>query len=180
MGKFHHSKKSYSAEKRRGSSKPKYDILSSGRKKLPDDFVYTQHHKSIWNSFCNFFDKRLAEEDLADILDEDEITRIKTAPTIPPLLEFEPANPGDIEAEEAKRARSIEAKTEKKWERRARAAIPKSASSPVDDPEPIAPVKGPDKSPPVKGPEPKPAQKDESTDSSWNSKKQKLLEQGEM
>ena len=72
MGKFHHSKKAQSAEKGRGSSKTKYDKLSSGRKKLPEDFVYTQHHKGIWNSFCNFFDERLAEEDLAEILDEDE------------------------------------------------------------------------------------------------------------
>jgi hypothetical protein len=95
MGKFHHSKKAQSAEKGRGSSRSKYDKLSSGRKKLPEDFVYTQHHKSIWNSFCNFFDERLAAEDLAEILDEDEIIRIKTAP----------ANAGDVETEDAKRAR---------------------------------------------------------------------------
>ena len=48
MGKFHHSKKAQSADKGRGSSKTKYDKLSSGRKKLPEDFVYTQHHKGIW------------------------------------------------------------------------------------------------------------------------------------
>jgi hypothetical protein len=71
--------------------------LKSGRKKLPEDFVYTQYHKSIWNSFCNFFDERLAEEDLSEMLDEDEITRIKTPPPYPPLFEFEPANPGDVE-----------------------------------------------------------------------------------
>ena len=106
MGKFHHSKKGHSAERGKSLSKQKYDGLKSGRKKLPDDFVYTQHHKSIWNSFCNFFDERLVEEDLAEILDEDEITRIKkTAPTIPPLIEFAPVNPGDIETEDAKRAR---------------------------------------------------------------------------
>jgi len=106
MGKYHNSKKSNAAERsNRGSSKPKYDVLNSGRRKLPEDFVYTQHHKSIWNAFCNFFDERLAEEDLSEILDEDEITRIKTPPTFPPLFEFEPANPGDVETEEAKAAR---------------------------------------------------------------------------
>ena len=106
MGKFHHSKKAHSAERGKGSSKPKYDILNSGRKKLPEDFVYTQYHKSIWNSFCNFFDERLADEDLGDILDENEVTRIKTIPTIPPMLPFEPLNPGDVETEEAKRSRA--------------------------------------------------------------------------
>ena len=80
--------------------------MKSGRKKLPDDFVYTQHHKSIWNSFCNFFDERLAEEDLGEILDEDEVKRIKTAPTIPPMLLFEPANLGDVETKEEQRARA--------------------------------------------------------------------------
>ena len=105
MGKFHNSKKAQSAEKGRGSSRTKYDKLSSGRKKLPEDFVYTQHHKSIWNSFCNFFDERLAAEDLSEILDEDEIIRIKTAPVIPPLIEFAPAVAGDVETEDAKRAR---------------------------------------------------------------------------
>jgi len=106
MGKFHHSKKAHSAERGRSSSKQKFDVLKSGRKKLPEDFVYTQYHKSIWNSFCNFFDERLAEEDLGEILDEDEVTRIKTAPTIPAMLQFEPANPGDVESEEAKRSRA--------------------------------------------------------------------------
>jgi len=66
MGKFHHAKKAREAERsNRTSSKTKYDALKSGRKKLPEDFVYTQYHKSIWNSFCNFFDERLAEEDLS-------------------------------------------------------------------------------------------------------------------
>ena len=106
MGKFHHTKKAREAERSsRSSSKTKYDALKSGRKKLPEDFVYTQYHKSIWNSFCNFFDERLAEEDLSEILDEDEIIRIKTPPPYPPLFEFEPANPGDVETEEAKSAR---------------------------------------------------------------------------
>ena len=50
-------------------------------------------------------DERFAEEDLSKILDEDEITRIKTPPTIPPLLEFTPENVGDVESEDAKRAR---------------------------------------------------------------------------
>ena len=68
--------------------------------------MYTQYHKSIWNSFCNFFDERLADEDPGDILDENEVTRIKTVPTIPPMLPFEPANPGDVETEEAKRSRA--------------------------------------------------------------------------
>jgi hypothetical protein len=95
MGKFHHSEKAHQAERERSSSKQNFDVFKTGRKKLPEDFVYTQHHKSIWNSFCNFFD---AEEDLAKILDEDEVSKIKTAPTIPAMLQFEPANPGDVES----------------------------------------------------------------------------------
>ena len=106
MGKFHHSKKAHSADRGKNSSKQKYDVLKSGRKKLPDDFVYTQYHKSIWNSFCNFFDERLAEEDLGEILDEEEVKRIKTAPTIPPMLQFEPANIGDVETKEEQRSRA--------------------------------------------------------------------------
>ena len=44
--KYHHSKKSHGAEKGRSSSKPKYNLTSSGgRKKLPEDFLYTQNHK---------------------------------------------------------------------------------------------------------------------------------------
>jgi hypothetical protein len=38
-------------------------------------------------------------------LDEDEVTRIKTAPVIPPMLQFEPQTPGEEESEESKRAR---------------------------------------------------------------------------
>ena len=90
----------------RDSSKPKFDLTRSGRKKLPEDFLYTQDHKSIWNSFCNFLDERFAEEDLSEILGEDEVTRIKTAPTIPPMLQFEPQAPGDVESDEAKRTRA--------------------------------------------------------------------------
>jgi hypothetical protein len=44
--------------------------------------------------------------DLGEILDEDEVKRIKTAPIIPPMLQFEPQIPGEIESEEAKRART--------------------------------------------------------------------------
>ena len=73
---------------------------------MPEDFLYTQNHKNIWNNFCNFLDERFAEEDLSNTLDEEEITRIKTPPQIPPLLLFEPANPGDVESDEAKRARA--------------------------------------------------------------------------
>ena len=77
-------------------------LTQSGRKKLPDeDFFYTQNHKSIWKFFSNFLDERFAEEDLSEIL-----TRIKTAPTIPPMLQFEPQTPGEVESEEAKRART--------------------------------------------------------------------------
>jgi hypothetical protein len=39
-------------------------------------------------------------------LDEDEVTRMKTAPTIPPMLQFEPQTLGEVESEEAKRART--------------------------------------------------------------------------
>ena len=35
-----------------------------------------------------------------------EVTRIETAPTISPLLQFEPQLPGEVESEEAKRARA--------------------------------------------------------------------------
>ena len=68
--------------------------------------MYTQHHKNIGNFFSNFLDERFAEEDLSEILDEDEVKRIKTAPIIPPMLQFEPQIPGEIESEEAKRART--------------------------------------------------------------------------
>ena len=106
MGKFHHSKKHHGDKKKSSSSSPKFDLTRSGRKKLPEDFLYTQDHKSIWNSFSNFLDERFAEEDLSEILDEDEVTRIKTAPTIPPMLQFEPQVPGEVESDEAKRARA--------------------------------------------------------------------------
>jgi hypothetical protein len=79
-------------------------LTQSGRKKLPEDFLYTQSHKSIWNSLGNFLDERFAEENLSEILDEDEVTRIKTAPAIP--LQFEPQIPGEVESEESKRARA--------------------------------------------------------------------------
>jgi hypothetical protein len=71
MGRFHHSKKAH--------------------------FVYTQKHKNIWNSFCNFLDERFAEEDLSEIQDAEEISRLKIPPTIPALLEFIPTNVGDVE-----------------------------------------------------------------------------------
>ena len=106
MGKFHHSKKNHEDKKKSSSSRSKYDLTQAGRKKLPEDFLYTQNHKSIWNFFSNFLDERFAEEDLSEILDEDEVTRIKTAPTIPPILQFEPQTPGEVESEEAKRARA--------------------------------------------------------------------------
>ena len=64
--------------------------------------MYATKHKNIWTAFCNFFDERLAAEDLGDILDENEVTRIKTEPTIPPMLQFIPANLGDVETEEQK------------------------------------------------------------------------------
>ena len=74
----------------------KYDLTQAGRRKLPEVFLYTQNHKSIWNnSFSNFLDEKIAEEDLSEILDEDEVTRIKTAPVIPPMLQFEPQTPGE-------------------------------------------------------------------------------------
>ena len=78
-------------------------MTQSGRKKLPEDF---QNHKSIWNFFSNFLDERFAEEDLSEILYEDEVTRIKTAPTIPPMLQFKPQTLGEVDSEEAKRART--------------------------------------------------------------------------
>ena len=106
MGKFHHSKKHHGDKKKSSYSRPKYDLTQAGRKKLPEDFLYTQNHKSIWNSFSNFLDEKFAEEDLSEILDEDEVTRIKTAPAIPPMLQFEPQTPGEEESEETKRARA--------------------------------------------------------------------------
>jgi hypothetical protein len=63
-------------------------------------------HKNIWNSFCNFLDERFAEVDLSEILDTEEIARVKIPPTIPALLEFIPMNVGDVESEEERRARN--------------------------------------------------------------------------
>ena len=78
----------------------------TGNKKLDEDFVYTQKHKNIWNSFCNFLDERFAEEDMmSEILDADEIFGLKILPTIPGLLEFIPTNVGDEESDEDKRRR---------------------------------------------------------------------------
>ena len=98
-------KKHHGDKKKSSSSRPKYYLTQSGRKKLPEEFLYTQNHKSIWNFFSNFLDERFAEEDLSEILDEDEVTRTKTAPTIPPMLQFEPQTQGEVESEEARRAR---------------------------------------------------------------------------
>jgi hypothetical protein len=106
MGRFHHSKKHHGDKKKSSSSRLKYDLTQAGRRKLPEDFLYTQNHKSIWNSFSNFLDENFAEEDLSEILDEDEVTRIKTAPAIPLMLQFEPQTPGEEESEESKRARA--------------------------------------------------------------------------
>ena len=106
MGKFHHFMKNHGDKKKSSSSRPKYDLTQSGRKKLPEDFLFAQSHKSIWNSFSNFLDERFAEEDFSEILDEDDVIRIKTAPAIPPMLHFEPQIPGEVESEESK-ARTI-------------------------------------------------------------------------
>jgi hypothetical protein len=75
MGRFHNSKKAHSEGK--GKKNNKLTISKTGNKKLEDDFVYTQKNKNIWNSFCNFLDKRFAEEDLSEILDAEEISRLK-------------------------------------------------------------------------------------------------------
>ena len=34
-------------------------------------------------------------------MDEDEVTRIKTTPAAPPMLQFEPQTPGEVESEES-------------------------------------------------------------------------------
>ena len=102
MGRFHHSKKAHSEG--RGKQKKK-SICKSVSKKLDDNFVYTQKHKNIWNSFCIFLDERFAEEDLSGILDSDEIARLRISPAIPPLLELIPSNVRDVESDEDKRAR---------------------------------------------------------------------------
>jgi hypothetical protein len=72
---------------------------------LPEDFLYIAKDKNLWTAFCNFFEEKLAAEDLGDILDENEVTRIETVPTIPPMLQFRPANPGDAETEEQRNER---------------------------------------------------------------------------
>ena len=106
MGRNHQSKKANSRERGRSSSNSRNDSSKSARRnKLPEDFLYAAKDKNIWTAFCNFFDERLAAEDLGDILDENEVTRIKTAPTIPPMLKFCPANPGDVETEEQRNER---------------------------------------------------------------------------
>ena len=103
MGRFHHSKKAHSEGKEK--RKNKFTIGKTGNKKLNEDFVYTQKHKNIWNSFCNLLDERFAEEDLSEILNAEEITRLKIPSTIPALLEFIPMNVGDVESDEDKRRR---------------------------------------------------------------------------
>ena len=76
MGRFHHSKKAHSEGN--GKKNSKFTISKTGNKMLEDDCVYTQKHKNIWSSFCNFLDERFAEEDLSEILDAEEISRLKT------------------------------------------------------------------------------------------------------
>ena len=68
--------------------------------------VLGEKYKNIWSSFCNFLDERFAEEDLSEILDAEEIARLRIPPTIPALLEFIPTNVnvGDLESDEDKRA----------------------------------------------------------------------------
>ena len=86
MGRFHHSKKAHSEGRKKKNNK--FAAGKTGNKKLDEDFVYTQKHKNIWNSFCNFLDEKFAEEDLSEILDAEEISRLKIPPAIPALLEF--------------------------------------------------------------------------------------------
>ena len=80
-------------------------MTQSGRTKLPEDFLYTQNHRVFGISSTTFLTRDLQKKDLSQILDEDEVTRIKTAPTIPPMLQFEPQTPGEVESEEAARTR---------------------------------------------------------------------------
>ena len=47
MGKFYHSKKHHGDKKKSSSSRLKYNLTQAGRRKLPEDFLYTQNHKSI-------------------------------------------------------------------------------------------------------------------------------------
>jgi hypothetical protein len=103
MGRFHHSKKAHSEERKKKNNK--FAAGKTGNKKLDEDFVYTQKHKNIWNSFCNFLDEKFAEEDLSEILDAEEISKLEIPPAIPALLEFIPTNAGDVESDEERRAR---------------------------------------------------------------------------
>ena len=43
MEKFHHSKKHHGDKKKLSSSRPNYDLTQAGRKKLPEDFLYTKN-----------------------------------------------------------------------------------------------------------------------------------------
>ncbi len=102
MGQFHHSKKTHSEGKEKRKNK---FTIGKTNKNLEDDFVYTQKHKNFCNSFCNILDERFAEEGLSEILDTEEIARLKIPPTIPAHLEFTPTNVGGQESDEDKRAR---------------------------------------------------------------------------
>ena len=107
MRKFHHFKKHHGDKKKSSLQDPKTIWLKPEERSCPKIlYIYTQNHKSIWNSFSNFPDEKFAEEDLSEILDEDEVTRIKTTPAIPPMLQFEPQIPGEVKSEESKRARA--------------------------------------------------------------------------
>ena len=50
-------------------------------------------------------DEKFAEEDLSEILDTEEISRLNILQAIRALLEFIPTNVGDLESDEDKRAR---------------------------------------------------------------------------
>ena len=99
MGRFHHSEKAHSEGKGKKNNK-KFARKQEIRRQLC--LYVLKKHKNIWNSFCNFLDERFAEEDLSWILDAEEIARSKIPPTIPALLEFIPANVGDLESDEAR------------------------------------------------------------------------------
>ena len=105
MGRFHHSKKAHSEGRKK--KKNKFAAGKTGNKKLDENFVYAQKHKNIWNSFCNFLGEKFAEEDLSEILDAKEISRLKIPPAIPALLEFIPTNVGDVESDEERRAQTL-------------------------------------------------------------------------
>jgi hypothetical protein len=103
MARHHLSKKS--SKKQNGKKSKNFDPASNGHKKLPSNFVYSQNHKNIWNNFTNFLDEKFIDEEVGEILDEAEVLRIKTPPAIPAMLEYEPANPADVETEDEKAAR---------------------------------------------------------------------------